>query len=139
MLEDEEKSMKKAILDLAAQVNALKFEIEDKKEKMNVLKEEIRGLMQELGLKRIENDEWRVTITYPRKVDAELLYRFHKDIFPLYATREIVKKEVFKWKSRAKDKLKKEHPKVYDELDQGATPRLRIENIKPVPEEEYLK
>lgn len=128
--EKELKLKKQAILDLSEQIAILRLQAERTKEKMDNLKEEVRGILQDTGITFIKNDKWKVSISYPATVDPGMLKMKYKPLYQRFVTKERVSNTVEKVAKNCKDILKAEYPDAYIDAVAQGTPRLRITNIE---------
>ena len=131
-VEKELKKKKQAILDLSEQISIMRYDIEKQTEKMDILKEEVRGILQELDINFIKNDKYTVSISYPSSVDPGILKINYPKLYDRFIKVETIIKtsKTEKVIKGTKEILRSEYKNAAIDAIAEGTPRLRITNIQ---------
>lgn len=118
-------SVKENILNLAMLIDDKKILIKHQTNQLNIIKEEVRELMKDLGEKYLENEMIDVEMRISNSFDAGILGLEYPKFYRQYVT---TKKVIIETEEMIIDKkgLEKDHPEAYKACLVELTPRLYI-------------
>lgn len=115
------------IIELCVRIEAFKATIKEQTDDMNNLKEEVRGLMIENDLKPISNELFKkIMVSIPKSFDIVRLKMYHKDLAKEFIKEEIKTTTIDVITKEAKAYIKKNYPKVWEDINAEGTPHLTI-------------
>jgi len=122
----EENKIKADIFAFTKRCNEIKAEKEALDNEYKRLKEEIIGLMGELGTKYLRSENFEVKYATPHSFDIGNFKYSYPELAKKFVTTETITKTVDKIDNQSKELLKEKHPEVWDECYIELTPRLTI-------------
>ena len=127
MMEEQIQQKINDVLNLALLIEEKKDLVKEQTEQLNKLKEEVRGVMKELGEKKLEDELVEVEMRISNSFDIGQLGVSYPELYKQYTSIETVTTE--KVILNKKD-LKKFYPDEYHNCEVENTPRLYIKRRK---------
>ncbi|MFX1425408.1 MAG: hypothetical protein ACFFBE_03070 [Promethearchaeota archaeon] len=122
----QEMKMKEDIFAFTRRCEEIKAEKEALDNEYKRLKEEIIGLMGELGTKYLRNENFEVKYAIPHSFDIGRFRYSYPELTKRFITTETITTTKDKIDNQSKELLKGNHPDAWNECNIELTPRLTI-------------